>query len=128
AARAIHDDWSVEAAMPALAALLEQTTSTSEPLVRRMLSACQRLGGEEQLDRVLRYAQRKDIPRSLKAEALAVIGTWAEPSVLDRVDGRFRGAVHRDPQMVISKVKPFVASFLNSRETEILTATGKLLT
>lgn len=128
AARAIHDDWSVEAAMPALAALLEQTTSTSEPLVRRMLSACQRLGGEEQLDRVLRYAQRNDIPRSLKAEALAVIGTWAEPSVLDRVDGRFRGAVHRDPQMVISKVKPFVASFLNSRETEILTATGKLLT
>lgn len=126
-ARAIHDDWSVEAALPALAALLDKTNSESEPLVRRLLSACQRLGGEEQLDMVLRYAQSNNIPKALKAEALAVIGTWANPSVLDRVDGRFRGEKHRDPQMVIAKVKPFVSSFLANRDPDVLMATSKLI-
>ncbi|MBK8500726.1 MAG: HEAT repeat domain-containing protein [Saprospiraceae bacterium] len=127
-ARAIHDDWSVEAAMPALAGLLDKTTSDSEALVRRILSACQRLGGESQLDMVLKYAQRSDIPKALKAEALAVIGTWAAPSVLDRVDGRRRGEVHRDPQLVVSKVKPFVSSFLLSSDADVVIATSNLLT
>ncbi|MCB0687057.1 MAG: heme-binding protein [Saprospiraceae bacterium] len=127
AARAIHDDWSVEAAMPDLAALLDKTHSVSEPLIRRILSACQRLGDESYLDMVLRYAQRSNIPKNLKAEALAVIGTWADPSVLDRVDGRYRGEVHRDQQVVIAKIKPFIPNFLASKDPDVLIATGNLL-
>ncbi|MCB0667890.1 MAG: HEAT repeat domain-containing protein [Saprospiraceae bacterium] len=127
AARAIHDDWSVDPAMPALAQMLDNIKSESEPLVRRILSACQRLGNQEYLDLVLNYAQRKDVPRALKAEALAIIGTWAQPSVLDRVDGRYRGEVHRDEQMVINKVKPYIPSFLASDDSDVIGSAGRLL-
>lgn len=127
AARAIHDDCSVEAAMPALAGMLDETKSRSEALLRRIMSACQRLGDDQYLDMVLRYAQRGDVPKALKAEALAIIGTWANPSVLDRVDGRYRGEVQRDQQLVINKVKPFIPSFLSSDEPDVISATGQLL-
>ena len=127
AARAIHDDWSVEAALPALADLLNETSFTSEPLIRRCLSASQRLGGAEQLDAVIQYVQKDNIPKPLQAEALAVIGTWSNPSVLDRVDGRFRGEKSRNTQMVISRIKPLLGKFLDGGEAEIVVAATQLL-
>jgi len=127
AARAIHDDWSVPEAMPTLAALLGTTRFSSEPLLRRVLSACQRLGGDEHLDLVLQYASRSDIPKTLKAEALSIIGTWANPSVLDRVDGRNRGEVKRDAGKVVSKIKPNVASLLSSSDPDVVMASSRML-
>ena len=103
-ARAIHDDLSVPAAMPKLAALLATTTFTNEPLIRRVISANQRLGKEENLNYVLGYLAKPGVSEALKKESLATLGTWASPSVLDRVDGRYRGEVTRDPALIKQKV------------------------
>src|SRR5690606_33809537 len=35
-------------------------------------------------------------PVNLRIEALEALGTWTNPSVLDRVDGRYRGEINRD--------------------------------
>jgi putative membrane-bound dehydrogenase-like protein len=104
AARAIHDDLSVPAAMPKLAALLATTPFSNEPLIRRVISANQRLGKEENLNYVLGYLAKPGVSEALKKESLATLGTWASPSVLDRVDGRYRGEVTRDPALIKQKV------------------------
>ena len=130
AARAIHDDLSVPAAMPKLAALLATTTFTNEPLIRRVISANQRLGKEENLNYVLAYVAKPGISDALKIESLATLGTWANPSVLDRVDGRYRGEVTRDP----AQIKPKVAATLEMQakgsvvdlRRESIKAMGKL--
>lgn len=130
AARAIHDDLSVPAAMPQLAALLATTPFTNEPLIRRVISANQRLGKEENLNYVLAYVAKPGISDELKIESLATLGTWASPSVLDRVDGRYRGEVTRDP----AQIKPKVAATLETQakssavelRRESIKAMGKL--
>ena len=130
AARAIHDDLSVPAAMPQLAALLATTPFTNEPLIRRVISANQRLGKEENLNYVLTYVAKPGISDALKIESLATLGTWASPSVLDRVDGRYRGEVTRNP----AQIKPKVAATLEMQakssavelRRESIKAMGKL--
>ena len=112
AARAIHDDLSVPAALPSLAALLNETPFKNEALIRRSLSACQRLGDIALLESVIKYTTRPDISPELSTEAIAILATWAEPSVLDRVDGRFRGAVSRDMEPIRNKIKPHLVSYL----------------
>ena len=104
AARAINDDLSIPAAMPALAEVLKEKRFTSEALLRRGINACLRVGGEKELEILMTFANRSDIAPDVRAEALATIGTWPNPSVLDRVDGRFRGKIERDPAGVIAKV------------------------
>ena len=91
AARAINDDWSVIEAMPALASLLKNTQLTSEALGRRAINAASRLGTPETLVLLINFAQRDDIDLKLKVEAIDALSHWAEPSLLDRVDGRYRG-------------------------------------
>ena len=47
AARAINDDGSIEAALPALAGVLDEKRFTSEPLLRRAISANLKVGSAE---------------------------------------------------------------------------------
>jgi len=118
AARAIHDDFSVEASLPDLAALIATTKSDFEPLVRRIISANQRLGGEQQLNDLLAYVSRNDIPQAMKTEAIAALGTWSKPSLVDRVDGRYRGEVERDPTLLREKARPVFLSLLTSNQAD----------
>jgi len=127
AARAINDDLSIENALPDLAALLKEERFTSEPLLRRGINACVRVGGDKELTMLIAFAKRKNIPTALRAEAMAALGTWANPSVLDRVDGRYRGAVTRDPQMIKSKISPELKGFLQEKNETILVAAAKML-
>jgi putative membrane-bound dehydrogenase-like protein len=130
AARAIHDDLSVPAAMPKLAALLATTPFSNEPLIRRVISANQRLGKEENLNYVLGYLAKPGVSEALKKESLATLGTWASPSVLDRVDGRYRGEVTRDPALVKQKVAATLELQAKSSAVELrresIKAMGKL--
>ena len=96
AARAINDDFSIEAALPALAGLLNQTSFTNEALIRRAINANLRVGGAEAMQQLLTYATKSVAPLAMRTEALEALGTWANPSVLDRVDGRYRGEIERD--------------------------------
>jgi quinoprotein glucose dehydrogenase len=127
AARAINDDLSIPGALPALAAVLNEKRFTSEALLRRGINACLRVGGEKELDILMSFAKRNDVAPVIRAEALATLGTWANPSVLDRVDGRYRGKVERDPAVVIAKVNTIVDTFLKSSDPDALIATSTML-
>ncbi len=118
AARAINDDWSIEPALPALAQLLEEDRFTSEPLLRRSINAALRVGGEKEMDNLIAFAKRTNVSGELRGEALAALGTWGSPSVLDRVDGRLRGEVTRDPSLVKSKLEEDLAILLHDNNTE----------
>src|SRR5690606_37354582 len=127
AARAINDDWSIEAALPALAETLNDPRFTSEPLLRRAINACLRVGGTKELETLVAYAQREDAPAEMRAEALATLATWPDPSVTDRVDGRYRGEIKRDPAEVIAKVSEPAVALLKSKEEEVAIATAKMI-
>ena len=127
AARAINDDLSIPAALPALAAVLKETRFRSEALLRRAINAALRVGGEKELNMLIAFSKRTDITPAIKAEALAALGTWANPSVLDRVDGRYRGASTRDAEAVRAFVSPHVAGFLNETNPETLIAVAAML-
>lgn len=127
AARAINDDHSIPSALPQLAAVLTTSKSTSEPLIRRAINAALRVGNDQTLNYLMAYAQRTDITDVLKSEAIATLGTWTTPSVLDRVDGRLRGKVERNLTTIREKIKPLVNTFLESKNSETLIAVAGLL-
>jgi putative membrane-bound dehydrogenase-like protein len=127
AARGINDDLSIPAALPALAATLAETRFTSEPLLRRAINAALRVGSTKELDLLIAFSTRTDIKDNIKAEALATLGTWGNPSVLDRVDGRYRGILIRDGALVKTKIKPFISNFLTETNAETLVTMASLL-
>ena len=127
AARAINDDLSIPGALPALAAVLNEKRFTSEALLRRGINACLRVGGEKELDILMNFAKRGDVAPAIRGEALATLGTWPSPSVMDRVDGRYRGKIERDPSQVIGKVKANINPFLSASNADIQIATASML-
>ncbi|MFS4456841.1 HEAT repeat domain-containing protein [Maribacter sp. 2304DJ31-5] len=127
AARAINDDWSIEGALPALAAILNEDQFSSEPLLRRAINAALRVGSERELEFLIQFAKRETLPNHLRSEALAALGTWSNPSVLDRVDGRYRGEIARDNSILKRKVKTDIPGFLESRHPEIIIETAKAI-
>ena len=126
-ARAINDDLSIEAALPALASTLTNEKFTSEPLLRRAINAALRVGGDEQLDMLINFAKRRNVSSDLRGEALAALGTWNNPSLLDRVDGRYRGEIIRENSQLEEKIKKDIPSFLKERQPEILIGISKTL-
>ena len=89
AARAVNDDGSIGAAMPALAALLEGVRFTSEPLLRRVLNANLRIGTNAAAERVAAFAADVNRPDRIRVEAVSILGVWPSPSSHDRVDGMY---------------------------------------
>jgi quinoprotein glucose dehydrogenase len=126
-ARAINDDWSIEAALPALAATLNDERFSSEPLLRRAINAALRVGTEKELEYLINFAKRDNVSSVLRGEALATLGTWSEPSVLDRVDGRYRGEIKRKPEIIKQKFGKDIPTFLESQDPEILIGISKTL-
>jgi len=126
-ARAINDDWSIEAALPALAATLNDERFTSQPLLRRAINAALRVGTEKELEYLINFAKRDNVSSTLRGEALATLGTWSQPSVLDRVDGRYRGEINRDPALLKQKIEKDIPSFLESQDPEIIIGISKTL-
>lgn len=126
-ARAINDDLSIEDALPALASILNNEKHTSEPLLRRAINAALRVGGEQELDMLINFAKRTNVTSSLRGEALAALGTWNNPSLLDRVDGRYRGEIIREGNELENKIIKDIPSFLKDRQPEILIGISKTL-
>ncbi len=91
AARAINDDFSIEGAMGALAAILTTTSYTNEALIRRSINANLRVGEKKNIEQLITYAANTSAPSAMRAEAIATLSHWRSPSVFDRVDGRYRG-------------------------------------
>ncbi len=120
AARAINDDWSIEASLPDLAQLLDEGRFSNEALVRRAINANLRVGDSEALDRVLRYATNTSAPEKMRSEALETIRTWAEPSEHDRVDGRYRGIIKRDKEPVKERIGNKMNAFLGDKKSSVV--------
>ena len=86
AARAIHDEQGIPAALPALAALLERKPA-DEVITRRAINAGLRSGTPADAARLLTYALDETAPRAMRLEALTTLRAWTNPPRLDRVDG-----------------------------------------
>ncbi|WP_339924304.1 HEAT repeat domain-containing protein [uncultured Cyclobacterium sp.] len=100
AARAINDDFSIEEALPALGKVLTRENLSSEPLLRRAINANLRVGTEEALNQISHFIAMESAPESMRIEAINALSTWDNPSVLDRVDGRYRGEMKRDANVL----------------------------
>ncbi|GAB3021395.1 c-type cytochrome [Cyclobacterium sediminis] len=103
AARAINDDFSIEEALPALGKVLTRKGLNSEPLLRRAINANLRVGNEEALGLVLDFIALESAPEAMRIEAIEALSTWDNPSLLDRVTGRYRGEIKRDVQGIRAK-------------------------
>ncbi|MCY7352602.1 MAG: HEAT repeat domain-containing protein [Cytophagaceae bacterium] len=130
AARAINDDLSIKEALPALGNVLQATHFTNEALLRRAINANLRVGTPEAMQNLIAYSLKEGSPVAMRAEALEALSTWSKPSVLDRVDGRYRGVIERDPQMVKTKTAGLYAKLASHPDLTVrlsaVKAIGKL--
>jgi len=127
AARAIHDDDSILAALPQLAAAADRTGITSEAFIRRALNADLRLGGQEQIDRLVRYAANEQNPSAMRVEALDILASWESPAVTDRVEGRYRIWPGRSGFAVNTALGNEVAELLSSSDQAVAQATTRAI-
>lgn len=131
AARAINDDLTIPEAMPALAKALAREEIQNEAFVRRAINANLRLGGAENAARLVSYARSAKAPKAMKEDALWALGYWAEPPVLDRVDGRFVGkAAGRQVQEAQTALAQTFSAALAQTDPDLqaawVTAAGRL--
>ena len=88
AAQAINDA-PIAAALPALAALSDQSID-DESVVLRVLNARFRLGRTEDAAALSAYAARSTAPEKMRTEALNQLTFWPKPPARDRIVGVFR--------------------------------------
>jgi len=93
--RAIHDDLSIEGALPEVAKLLDRSDLPSdEPTLRRIVSANYRIGDNASAKRLLDFIVSDrtfvKLTETLKLEALECLAKWSAHPSVDRVEGRIR--------------------------------------
>lgn len=123
AARAIHDDFSIPEALPALAKQLVFTDSNNEALVRRLINANFRIGGTNEAYLVAEYASNTNHPIDMRLEALEALSLWATPPLLDRVDGRRRYLDDRPIDKIASSIGSMLEGLLTSEDSALLEKT-----
>jgi quinoprotein glucose dehydrogenase len=127
AARAINDDLSIEGALPALGDLLITTPFRNEALIRRSISANIRTGNEKAMQNLIAYISTESAPVAMRVEALDALSTWAKPSVLDRVDGRYRGVVERSADPVKASAGDMTIRLLKHKELSLRQSAAKAI-
>jgi putative heme-binding domain-containing protein len=119
AARAINDDLSVEVALPQLGGMLNRSEFSNEALIRRMINASLRVGTTQAMQDLIEFSMDTENEVEMRVETLMALGTWIKPSVVDRVDGRYRGVIQRDPAEVRIKVAASIPDLLKDPMEEI---------
>lgn len=127
AARAINDDLSIQEALPALAGLLPATRFTNEALLRRAINANLRIGTDTAMQNLIDYARKESGPAEMRAEAIDALSGWANPSVLDRVDGRFRGEIVRDPALLTGRSAGALTGLLKDKALPVRISAAKAI-
>jgi quinoprotein glucose dehydrogenase len=122
AARVIHD-LPLATELPALASLMSRTPS-DDALMRRVLNANYRLGGEDHAQAIAEFAARSDAPQALRLEALAMLEEWDRPSPKDRVLGAWRPLAERSLEPASQALKQHLAGIMVGNDA-IRTAAAK---
>jgi putative heme-binding domain-containing protein len=126
-ARAINDDHSILGALPDLANALGDHRFKNEAFIRRAISANLRVGTDSALQNLIAYINSDDAPAAMRSEAIDALSTWAKPSVLDRVDGRFRGEVNRDIKPVQKNAAESLIKLVTNKDAALREHAAKAL-
>lgn len=122
AARAIHDDFSIPDALPALAATLNQSNDTNPAYLLRAINANFRLGTSDHAVQLARYAGQETHAKIPRIEALKALAVWASPPVLDRLESRYRKHSPRPAQVATKALKPYLKGILKSQSEAVILA------
>ena len=131
--RAIHDT-SIESVRPALAALLDDYAKDAGDnggrqitpmMMRRLIHSGYRIGGEKNMLRLIKLAANDQTPMKERQEVLRLLGSWAEPHVVDHSIGKHAPLPKRDPAVVKAQLEKHIPTLLNS-EPIILGLTMKV--
>ncbi|MCM8540126.1 MAG: HEAT repeat domain-containing protein, partial [Lentisphaeraceae bacterium] len=112
AARAIHDDYSIPAALPALADALNRTDITNEAFIRRAINANLRVGTSKCAENLKKFITSSPAPEKMKTTAIAALAFWEQPPMLDAVEGRHRKYTKRDKSAGVGALKDLGNSFI----------------
>ncbi len=115
AASAIHDA-PVDAALPALAALIDGDLPADGPLTHRVLHGNRLLGQPEHGLALLAFATDARRGSAMRIEALAMLGEWPAPHGQDRIDGNWRPVTHPDPARVVEPLAAALPGLLADRD------------
>jgi quinoprotein glucose dehydrogenase len=119
AARAVCDA-PVNAAMPALAAMLDK--KLPEKAWTRAVNAAYRTADAAAL---VRFAGRKDVPDAARSEALKALAEWAHPPARDRLMWLWRPIPDRDVSAARDGLAPAVDGLLNEGSDPIRQAAAQ---
>ena len=127
AARAINDDLSITGALPDLANALNAHRFSNEAFIRRSINANLRVGTTQAMQNLIDYINYENAPVAMRNEAIDALSTWAAPSVLDRVDGRFRGEIKRNIQPAQQKSSAMLMNLILHKDASIRVHAAKAL-
>ncbi len=127
AARAINDDLSITGALPDLANALNTHRFINEAFIRRSINANLRVGTAQAMQNLIDYISYENAPTAMRNEAIDALSTWASPSVLDRVDGRFRGEIKRNIQTAQQKSSAMLMNLILHKDASIRVHASKAL-
>ena len=127
AAHAIHDEFSIPAALPSLAGLLDVGLVTAEPILRRAINANLRLGRPQNAQRLAKFAARETAPEAMRVEALRSLATWPSPFQLDRVEGRYRNLGKRPAEQAHDVLDRHIGELLSSPSDAVRGATAEAI-
>ncbi len=127
AAIAIHDDWMIPEAMPALAAHLGKHLDRGS-FVRRAINANFRIGTTEAAERIVSFVAEGKADESLLEAGLEALQNWVNPPKLDLVTGQFRPLESRDPDVLTNALKAHIDTLLTSKSAKIVSGVMELAT
>ena len=77
-------------------------------MLRRLIHNAFRLGGAENVERLMKLVGDPTIPEPLQLEILRLFRTWPEPAPVDQLTGYWRPLAKRDP----AEIKPLLTAEL----------------
>lgn len=121
---AIHDDYSIPAAMQAEADLLAGKLADDEATIIRVINANYRLGDAVSAQRVIDYASDSQHPLEMRLEAIDALAQWRSEPRLDRVDGRNREKyrIAKERSLPTEELTPLIALLLEDSSQKVRAA------
>lgn len=126
-ARAIHDDWMIPDALPALAAQLGKHRE-NEGFTRRAVNANHRVGTPEAAARVVAFVAAGEASPPFVEAGLESLVHWTKPRDLDLVTGQYRPLAERDPAVLAGALKPHLDTLLTAKFSKVRSTTMELAT